>query len=192
MIGNLHKITKDYYMKKENTLNIHELKKMFNKCQNTNNRIFFELFDKLSSEIKFLEEAWPKKLPSGINHADLFKDNIFFKDGIISGVIDFYFSCYHFFIYDLSIAINEWSFQDNGKFFNKIYFKSIIEGYSLSRKLETEEIEAFNVVLRIATVRILVTRLYDYLFHTSDAFVVKKDPLQYFNILKWHQSNKVF
>ena len=48
---------------------------------------------------------------------------------------------------------------------------------------------AFNTILRIAAVRILVTRLYDYIFHQKNAVVIKKDPIQYLNILKWHQRN---
>ena len=42
----------------------------------------------------------------------------------------------------------------------------------------------FNIILRLATVRILITRLHDYIFHPNDAIVIKKDPFQYLNILK--------
>ena len=43
----------------------------------------------------------------------------------------------------------------------------------------------------MATIRILITRLHDYIFHPNDAIVVKKDPFEYYNILKWHQKNKI-
>ena len=56
-----------------------------------------------------LENELPMKLPSGIIHADLFMDNIFFNNKKISGVIDFYFSCYHFLLYDIAI-VNDWCF----------------------------------------------------------------------------------
>ena len=69
-------------------------------------------------------------------------------------------------------------------------FRSIIEGYSLSRKLETAELNAFNFLLRLAAVRILITRLHDFLFHPNDALVIKKDPVEYFNILEWHQQHR--
>ena len=68
---------------------------------------------------------------------------------------------------------------------------SIINGYSLSRNLNNIEIESLNLVLRIAAIRILITRLHDFIFHPSDAIVLKKDPYQYLNILKWHQKNIV-
>ena len=55
-----------------------------------------------------------------------------------------------------------------------------------------EEIKNFNTVLRGATMRILVTRLHDYIFHDDNAMVVPKDPFESFNILKWHQNNSVF
>ena len=116
----------------------------------------------------------------------------FFDKGKITGVIDFYFSCYHFFLYDLSIIINDWCFENNGNSFNKDLFNSVIQGYNLSRNLEKSEFEAFNLILRVAAVRILVTRLHDFIFHPNDAVVVKKDPYQYLNILNWHQLNKVF
>ena len=191
MLGDLHVITMNFNKKRENSLGIKEWKNLFNKCEKSNEGYFDEIISDLKKEIYFLENTWPKNLPSGIIHADLFKDNIFFKENKIIGVIDFYFSCYHFFIYDISIVINDWCFEENGKVFKHKYFDAIIEGYNSKRKLKSEEISALNLILRAATVRILVTRLHDYIFHPKDSIVVKKDPYQYHNILKWHQNNKL-
>ena len=71
------------------------------------------------------------------------------------------------------------------------FFNAIFEGYTSIRKIEESELNSFNLILRAATVRILITRLHDYIFHPSDALVVKKDPIQYYNILKWHQQNNI-
>ena len=191
MIGELHNLTTNFEEKRTNSLDIKEWKNLFNKCKNNNNNKFDKVLIDLKNEIDFLEKSWPKNMPSGIIHADLFKDNIFFKDKKIIGVIDFYFSCYHFLLYDISIVINDWCFEENGKTFNNDFFYSIIEGYKLKRELVVEEIQAFNIILRAATVRILITRLHDYIFHPKDAIVIKKDPKQYYNILKWHQENKL-
>ena len=192
MIGNLHNLSKNFDKRRHNSLNIQELKKIFDKCQNNNNNKFKEMYNELKNEINFLEISLPKNLPSGIIHADLFKDNIFFNEEKITGVIDFYFSCFHFLLYDICIVINDWCFENNGREFNNNFFKAIIEGYELSRNLVNSEKDAFNLILRMAAIRILVTRLHDYLYHPNDAIVIKKDPYQYLNILKWHQTNKVF
>ena len=191
ILGELHNISKGFNKKIENSLNLSALKKIFSKCFDSNHLKFKELFKEINNEINFLENSWPINLPSGIIHADLFKDNVFFEDGKISGVIDFYFSCYHFFLYDIAIVINDWCFQDNGNKFNNQHFNSIIKGYSLSRELNNNETNSFNIILRVATIRIIITRLHDYIFHPNDAVVEKKDPFEYYNILKWHQQNTI-
>ena len=191
MVGNLHTISKSFNEKKENILNLIKLKKIFNKCLVSNTTDFKDILDVLISEIKFLENSWPNDLPSGIIHADLFRDNIFFNEGKITGVIDFYFSCYHFFLYDISIVVNDWCFKNDGKDFNNKFFDAIIRGYVLSRKLNKSETDSFNLTLRIASTRILITRLHDYIFQPNSAIVIKKDPYEYFNILKWHQNNRI-
>ena len=191
MIGNLHNLTMDFNGRRENSLDIEEWKSLFNKCEETKNVKFQNILTELKKEINFLENSWPSNLPEGIIHADLFKDNIFFENGKITGVIDFYFSCYHFLLYDISIVINDWCFDTNGEVFNKEFFNLIIKGYSTNRNLSDEELKFFNIILRAAAVRILITRLHDFLFHPKDAIVIKKDPHQYYNILKWHQNNQV-
>ena len=190
MIANLHNLTIHFNKKRENSLDIREWKNLFQKCENKNEKKFVKLLIDLKNEINFLENTWPKNLPSGIIHADLFRDNIFFKEKKISGVIDFYFSCYHYFLYDISIVINDWCFANNGEILNYEYFNAIIEGYNSVRVLNKNELNAFNILLRAAAVRILVTRMHDYIFHPEDAILVKKDPFEYYNILKWHQNNQ--
>ena len=191
MIANLHNITVNFNQKRNNSLDIAGLKKIFYKCEKTNNNDFAEIFILLKNEIAFLEKSLPNNLPSGIVHADLFKDNIFFKNEKITGVIDFYFSCYYFLLYDISIVINDWCFANNGNVFIKEFYKAIFKGYNESRSLNNEELKYFNLILRIAALRILITRLHDFIFHPNDAIVIKKDPYQYFNILKWHKNNTI-
>ncbi len=192
MVGELHNLTINFNKKRENSLGLEEWKYILGKFEHNNEKKFDQIIIDLKNEINFLEKSWPKDLPSGVIHADLFKDNIFFNKKKIVGVIDFYFSCYHFFLYDIAIVINDWCFEQNGKVFKFEFLKKIISGYNEKRKLNITEIDKLNIILRAATVRILITRLHDYVFEPKDAIVVKKDPLQYYNILKWHQNNQNF
>ena len=191
MLGNLHNLTINFNESRQNSLDIKEWKNLLSKCTKNEDKKFDIVLKEVENEIDFLESVWPKNIPSGVVHADLFKDNVFFKDEKITGVIDFYFSCYHFFLYDISIVINDWCFDSNGKIFNYEYYKAILNGYNEHKKITQQEIDSFNIILRSAAVRILVTRLHDYIFHPKDAIVLKKDPYQYYNILKWHQSNNI-
>ncbi len=191
IVGDLHNLTNNFKEKRENSLGIEEWKKLFKKCENTNEEKFNEIILNLKKEINFLEKKWPENLPSGVIHADLFKDNVFFKEEKITGIIDFYFSCYHYFLYDISIIINDWCFEKNGTVFKYKFFNALVQGYNAKRKLVPEEISSLNILLRAATVRILITRLYDYIFHPKDAIVIRKDPFQYYNILRWHQNNEL-
>ena len=62
---------------------------------------------------------------------------IFFKNSSISGILDFYFSCYDFLIYDLAIVINAWCFIRGN--FEKKNFHNIIAGYQSIRNLEKKK-----------------------------------------------------
>ena len=69
---------------------------------NSRKFIFFE---------KDINKNWPKQLPKGIIHGDLFIDNIFFKKNKISGIIDFYFAANDYFMYEIAICINALCFD---------------------------------------------------------------------------------
>ena len=78
------------------------------------------------------------------------------------------------------------------KKFNKQNCITILEEYQKLRKLSDLEKVSLNILLRAAAVRILCTRVHDHIFHPPNAIVVKKNPFEYFNILKWHQKNNIF
>ena len=188
LIAKIHQLTQDFSLSRQNNLHQKYWKDIFDKCQNNYNNRYLKLLQKLEKEIQFLEKNWPINLPSGIIHADVFQDNVFFENNKLSGLIDFYFSCNDFYAYELAICINAWSFDKNGKF-NYNNFSSLLQGYQSLRILSKKEINDLPILLRGATMRILLTRLHDQLHHPPGAFVIPKEPLEYVAILKFHHQN---
>lgn len=139
----------------------------------------------LDAELAHLERVWPQNLPSGIIHADLFPDNVFFKGAAVSGLIDFYFACTDFLAYDIAICLNAWCFEAGGEF-NATKARNLLTGYQQVRPLSPAEFESLPILCRGAAMRFLLTRLYDWLNTPAGAFVKRKDPLEYEHKLRFH------
>ena len=187
-IAKFTNITKNLNLSRPNSVGYKTWVSIYENFKNINNESYQEYFQLLSNELIFLKNNWPINLPTAIIHADLFIDNILFIKNKISGIIDFYFSCNDFIAYELALTINAWCFNDDLTFNYKNY-NSLMMGFESISSLNIEEKGSMNVLLRGAAVRILVTRLYDKIFHLDDALVKLKDPQEYLNILKWHQQN---
>jgi homoserine kinase type II len=140
----------------------------------------------IASEIDQLGKNWPATLPAGVIHADLFPDNVFFLDGRLSGLIDFYFACNDLLAYDLAICLNAWCFEPDGAF-NVTKGRALIRAYEGVRPLEAAEREALPMLARGAALRFLLTRLHDWLSVPAGALVTPKDPLEYLRKLRFHQ-----
>ncbi len=132
---------------------------------------------------------WPRDLPAGIIHADLFPDNVLFMNGAVSGLIDFYFACNDAYAYDLAVMLNAWCFESDGAY-NLTKGKSLIAAYRRERTLSEAEIEALPVLAGGAALRFLLTRLYDWLNHDPTALVRPKDPRDYAKRLRFHKQVK--
>ena len=144
--------------------------------------------DFIEKELAFLSKNWPlNSLPKGIIHADLFPDNVLFENRKISGIIDFYFSCYDFLAYDLAILVNAWCFSK--KNFKQDFYENLIKGYQSVRPLTKNEKKKFNILLRGASMRFLMTRIFDKIHTPKKNNVTIKDPSEYLFKLKFHQSN---
>ena len=190
MIAKFTNITKSSKLIRENSLNIDVWENILIKCKKHSSSVYYNDLDTLEKELSFLKKNWPKNLPQAIIHADLFQDNIFFIEDKISGLIDFYFSCNEFIVYEIALTINAWCFDLTHGFQLKNY-QSLMEGFNKHSSLNNDEMKSLNILLRGAAVRILVTRLHDKIFQPEDALVIPKDPKEYLNILEWHQKHNI-
>ena len=109
------------------------------------------MYQIIEQELQYLDNNWPKNLPTGIIHGDIFPDNVFFIDNFISGLIDFYFSCNDFYAYELAITTNAWCF-DTKDGFNKNNFESLLNGYQKNSDINN----AFDYSIKFSPTRKLI------------------------------------
>jgi homoserine kinase type II len=148
----------------------------------------------MRGELEALANAWPRlgetpELPSGVIHADLFPDNVFFLDGKCSGIIDFYFACTDFLAYDVAICLNAWCFEPDGAF-NITKAKRLLSSYEAVRPLTRLEKETLPLFARGSAMRFMLTRLYDWVNTPPGALVKPKDPREYLRKLGFHRRVK--
>ena len=193
-VARMHEITKDFRIKRNNNLSITSWRNLFNSIKNQCAKINKDLPNLIEANLIDVEKNWPKNLPSGIIHADLFSDNIFFKNEKFSGIIDFYFSCNDFYSFEIAICFNALCFdgQKSNLSFNVTKAKNFIDGYSKIRKLSKEEKENIKVLSQGAALRFLLTRVFDALNTVEGAIVKVKDPLEYLKRLEFHKNSKGF
>jgi homoserine kinase type II len=147
------------------------------------------LAEELDRVAPLILEAWPRGLPTGHIHADLFPDNVFFLGGELSGLIDFYFACTDILAYDIAVCLNAWCFEPDYTF-NVTRARALLRGYSEIRRLSEAEAAALPVLAQGAALRFLLTRLYDWLNTPPGAMVTRKSPIDYLRRLRFHLGAK--
>ena len=193
LIGNLQNKSRYCDLIRKNSLSLEDCKKIFQDCKNSisENEINIlrdGLYDLIEDSLKDCLEKWPTHLPKGIIHGDLFPDNVFFLNNKVSGVIDFYFSCVDIKIYEIAIVINAWCFdQHNTLNIEKV--KNLIKGFTLHNNLTKDEIFSLNILAKGASLRFLITRLFDWYNTPENSYVKRKDPQEYIDKLLYFNSN---
>jgi homoserine kinase type II len=188
-LAELHAAGEGFAGRRENALGLKGWSTLVKDCAADADSVAERMRATIEDELRFLEGAWPKALPTGIVHADLFPDNVLFLGGKISGLIDFYFACNDAFAYDLAVMVNAWCFEADGAF-NLTKARALVAGYAAKRTLTREERAAFPVLCRGAALRFLLTRLYDWIHHNPAALVRPKDPREFLRRLRFHQTAK--
>lgn len=186
-LARLHLAGQDYKTRRVNALSVQGWRPLFDAAKDRADSVTPGLRDATASSLQALEAEWPKDLPQGVIHADLFTDNVFFLKDKLSGVIDFYFACTDFLAYDLAICLNAWCFELDGSF-NITKGQAMIAGYRAIRDLEPREVEALPVLCRGASLRFMLTRLVDWLNVPPGALVRPKDPLEYYRKLRFFEA----
>jgi homoserine kinase type II len=183
-LANMHLAGRDFALKRPNALSVTGWRPLFDGSRRD---IDGNQAHELQAELDFLESHWPKGLPVGVIHADLFNDNVFFLHDKVSGLIDFYFACTDAFAYDVAICLNAWCFEPD-KSFNVTKARALLHGYGRVRPLTGAEQDALPLLARGAALRFLLTRLYDWVHTPPGALVKRKDPMEYLAYLRFHRN----
>jgi len=185
-LARLHLAGDAFPMVRPNALGVAGWRPLYEACRERAGEVQPGLAGELGEELAFLEADWPRDLPTGNIHADLFPDNVFFRDRVLSGLIDFYFACTDFLAYDLAICLNAWCFEAD-KSFNATKARALLQGYGRVRPLDDHERGVLPLLARGAALRFLLTRLYDWVHTPADALVKRKDPQEYLAKLRFHR-----
>ncbi len=186
-LARLHLAGQGFAMTRPNTLSVKGWRPLAEAAGERADTVRKGLAAAIRSELAVLERDWPHDLPSGVIHADLFPDNVFFLDDRLSGLIDFYFACTDAFAYDVAICLNAWCFEPDHAY-NVTKGRALLNGYMQVRRLSPREIDVLPLLCRGAALRFLLTRLVDWLNVPPGALVKPKDPLEYYRKLRFHRT----
>ncbi len=196
-LAGLHRAAAGYAGERANALGPHAWAPLLGRCRARADEVQPGLGDEIEVALARILDGWPggaarpdAGLPRGHIHADLFPDNVFFLDGQVSGLIDFYFAATDVLAYDLAVCVNAWCFEAEDEVhtaqLGRAQVEALLGGYESVRPLLDAERAAFAVLCQGAALRFLLTRLYDWLNTPPGALVVRKDPLPYLRRLRFH------
>jgi len=193
VIAQMHLSSKKIKLYRKNSMGIKNLNSLFNSIKFKSKK-FVNIEKFLHNNFIDIKKKWPKGLPSGIIHGDLFIDNIFFKNNKLSGIIDFYFAANDYFMYEIAICVNALCFdkKDSKFLINKKKVKNLIKGYESIRKISIKEKSSLNILCRGAAMRYFLTRLYDYTNTPKTALIKIKDPREYYQKIVIHNNLKTY
>ena len=192
-IAQIHLSTNKIKIFRKNSMGIKNLNPLLKSIKFKSKR-FSNINEFLKINFNDIKKKWPKKLPSGIIHGDLFIDNIFFNKNKLSGIIDFYFAANDYFMYEIAICVNALCFDKiNTKFkINKNKIRNLIKGYENIKKISLKEKKSLNILCRGAAMRYFLTRLYDYKNTPKTALIKVKDPREYYQKIIIHNNLKTY
>ncbi len=186
-LARMHLAGLDFPHYRANPLSVGGWRPLFNMAAPRADEIQPGLRDFIAAELDYLEASWPQQLPTGVIHADLFPDNVFFIGDKLSGLIDFPFSCNDILAYDVAICLNAWCFEPDLAF-NATKARALLSAYQRARPLSEAEQAALPLLARGAALRFLMTRLVDFLDVPEGALVKPKDPMEYVRKLRFQQT----
>jgi homoserine kinase type II len=188
-LGKLHQAGAGFTGYRQNAMGPGAWPVLFEEARARADEVRPSLAAEIAAELSYLKESWPRDLPRGIVHADLFPDNVLFVGDDVSGLIDFYFACTDQLAYDVAICLTAWCFEHDGSF-NITKGLAFFNGYERVRRLTAAEADAFVVLARGAALRFALTRLVDWLNVPANALVHPKDPLEYAGKLRFYQQTR--
>ncbi len=141
------------------------------------------LAEELQAQNDFIKTEVSWGLPAGPVHADLFRDNVLFEAGQLSGVIDFYFAGIDTWLFDLAVTCNDWCVNPDGSL-DADRLTALVRAYHGQRPLSRNERQAWPIMLRGAALRFWLSRLDDWYRPRPALELTPKDPEHFERILR--------
>ncbi|HET9630019.1 MAG TPA: homoserine kinase [Novosphingobium sp.] len=189
-LARIHLAGGDFAMQRANTLALPGWRELIDGCGAGGlAAIDPALAGLVAGELAELEAGWPRGLPAGVIHADLFPDNVLMLGDEVTGLIDFYFACTDLYAYDVAVTHAAWCFDATGTRFEPELSAALLDGYQATRPLGPAERAALPLLARGAAMRFLATRAYDWLHTPADALVTRKDPMAFARRLQFYRQS---
>ena len=124
------------------------------------------------------------KMPQGVIHADLFRDNALFNEYGLSGVVDFHHAGVGYWLYDIAVAVNDWCRNDDRLDTERAL--ALLSAYHGIRPLTRMETICFSEILLYAALAFWLSRLRVALRTDLMPNYPVKDPAEFGQLVSTH------
>ena len=125
-----------------------------------------------------------KALPTGTVHGDLFRDNVMFEDGKLTGFFDFYFAGSDTFLFDIGISLNDWCIDLPTGQHDAARAHEFLTAYQAVRPLTTQERSLLPAMARAGALRFWISRLWDFYLPREASVLKAHDPTHFERVLR--------
>jgi homoserine kinase type II len=123
-------------------------------------------------------------LPRGPIHADLFRDNVMFDQGELTGFFDFYFAGVDTWLFDIAVCLNDWCVDLPTGAHQGQRARAFLQAYGAVRPLAAAERQLLPALLRAAALRFWISRLWDFHLPREAALLKPHDPMHFERVLR--------
>ena len=125
-----------------------------------------------------------RSLPRGAIHADLFRDNVMFEDGKLTGFFDFYFAGCDTFLFDIGVCLNDWCIDLASGAQDTARADAFMAAYQDVRPLTAQERTLLPAMQRAGALRFWISRLWDVHLPREAAVLKAHDPAHFERVLR--------
>ena len=144
--------------------------------------------DLLRSELAFQNHVAASSayaaLPRGPIHADLFRDNVMFQDGALTGFFDFYFAGVDSWLFDIGVCLNDWCVDLPTGAHDPVRCAAFLQAYQRVRPLAAAERQLLPAMARAGALRFWISRLWDFHLPREAALLKPHDPAHFERVLR--------
>ena len=123
-------------------------------------------------------------LPQGPVHADLFRDNVMFEEGQLTGFFDFYFAGCDAWLFDIAVCLNDWCIHLESGAPDAEREAAMLEAYTAVRPLTAPERQLLPAMKRAGALRFWISRLWDWHLPREASMLKPHDPTHFERVLR--------